>query len=344
MTTNKNWRHNFGIVRDNVKYVSNPEMKEKVADVRRQARDKGYKGINTATQQELERYAANNWGTTKAKITSSLIRHAKGFIVITYSFQSVTKEVDYAIRNNTPVWVLNTNHSTELLHPTSLKEWYNICNAVKTEFKSDKKFEEYQATLKELGYALASIMRESCTWLGSEYTTLYKLYKKFPSFEAFMSYVSGTIEQIKEEGEWDVRPLDSLILNPRASLYVTQDAKGRTTLGCNEHFDFWENYEVQPADVLQEFLSLTYYKANNIKPLQRVMTDGEDMYVYKKGETLVTTPLYVSEDTLTEEQYAVADVDADVYNVIYNQVGVETIKRLGYEEALKCIRYNLTHK
>ena len=299
MTSKNNWRYNFGVVRDDLRYLNN-SIKERVAEVRHDAHDRGYKGIISTTESESIRWADNGWAVTGNNVRSSVVKHAKGFLVLSYSYKPVKSEVAQALYNGTPVWVFSPYKATDMVHPTSVDEWYILCNEEHSDNIEDAVYTAYLQNQKDIQNDLVYVLNQPCTWLGEQYTRLYKLLNEFSCFDEFMTYTAGVVDEIKDEGEWDTETSCTMVQNIKASVYqyvsTSGENKGLRCTGSNERFGVWENYEVLPADVLQEFLSLTFYKSVGIKPLARVMTDGEDMYLFKKDTELHTTPIYVEQN------------------------------------------------
>ena len=301
---NKNWRLNFGVTVDTLGNVSS-KILTRTNDVRNQCNNLKYLPLGQAVNDEEQRYVTNGWFSNRQKIQTSVLRHAKGFMVLSPTYFTIKALVSVAIYAGTPVWIFSPHKTPDMVHPTSIDEWYELCN---TEHKGHVEFakeQDYMKQTKELDNQLVYVLNQPCTWLDKKYTRLYKLLAEFPSFEAFMLYVNAVIDDIEDEGEWDLEVTSTPVQNQKASVYTyvatSGEDKGLRISTGNGDFSTWTNYEVLPADTIKKFLSLTFYKSVGIKPLKRVMTNGADYIPVACTSELpedefFMTPLYVEQN------------------------------------------------
>lgn len=287
-------RLTFGVVIDLVgTNVSEKDTarKARLSEIRTAARQSGYVGFNSLTQQEAARYSENGWAVNMKSIQSKILRNAKRLVVITQTYKAVKAQVATALYAGTPVWVYSLYKTPDEVHPTTVEEWYALCNDEHQEHIAFAKQMSYNQNMVDLHNDLVAVLNTPVKWLGYNY--LHQLVAKFQSFEHFMLYVEGTIADIKDEGEWDTERSVSFVPNIKASTYVDKD---RELTATTRSFDLWNNYEELPADIIKEFLSLTFYKAAGIKPLKRVLTNGSDFTIHNGDDSFHSTPLYVTEE------------------------------------------------
>jgi len=189
-------------------------------------------------------------------------------------------------------------------------------------------------------------------WLG-EKRRMYSIMDSFGTLDKFLEYAEAVIASIEAEGEWDIELTASLVMNEKAKVAHYVKTKGAdkgmraTWVDECEEPDYWKNYEVTPLDICIKFIHLTYLKSIGYKPLQRLVTDGVDydgkeVWLGTGLEDVVrATPLYV--DPYSERDEVEPSIPVELQEVV-DAMGLDTIKKLGYEEALKSIRYNLKHK
>lgn len=301
---NNKWRFNFGVTVDTLGNVS-AKILSRVNDVRKQCNDLQYQSLNDTINAEQQRYNANGWFSTRQKIQTSILRHVKGIMILSYNYSTIKALVSTALYAGTPVWIFSPYKTPDMVHPTSIDEWYKLCNAEHAGHVEYAKEQDYMNQTRELDNQLVYVLNQPCTWLDPKYTRLYKMLSEFPDFEAFMLYVNAVIDDIEDEGEWDLEVTSTPVQNQRANVYTYISTSGknkglRVSTG-NGDFGTWINYEVLPADTLTKFLSLTFYKAMGIKPLKRVMTNGADYVLVTTNssipeEEFMLTPIYVEQN------------------------------------------------
>ncbi len=351
-------RKQYGVYLDCLGDNVSKANKERVSDVRKQVRDRQYKELNAqaellynASMEYAAMYGSKYPVTLKGK-RYHLLCTAKGAMFLTNQYQHVSSDVIACLKNGTPTWVFGPYKVPDMVKVTSLQQWYDMLNAERTSNKQFYTSKEYQQWEQEVRYTLTSVLNTPVPWLN-EKARLHTIVNSFSSFAEFLAHAEAIIADIEAEGEWDIELTSSLVMNEKASTatYVASKGanKGLRTFWTNEAgtTEYWYNYEHLPADICTKFIHLTYLKSIGYKPLQRIVTDGvdydgEEVWLGTALEDVVrATPLYV--DPYSERDEIESSVPVELQEVV-DAMGLDTIKKLGYEKALKSIRYNLKNR
>lgn len=183
--------------------------------------------------------------------------------------------------------------------------WYEM-SEVSQEFFDELAAQERSATMNAL-------LRTETPWLG--YPTLKDLYHDCGSWERFMDIVDATTESINSEGVWDVEMTTSMVSREGSCLFTTTKAENGSTALSPKRMVYVENpksrihYEVLPADRINLFLSLTFYKYAGFQPMRPVVEvsrgDGYTDYVINDGsfddDEGRGTSLLVTDETVTKD-------------------------------------------
>lgn len=326
---------------------------QRLAAVRKQADERKYVDIHVEVERRIMDAFLTRGVTFNARRTrTAAIVEAKGVVFLTTNLATVNNDVRMCLHNNVVVSVFHPFLTPDMMAPTSIGAWEEIYKANQKDWRTKRNIAKFNSNVDELQTDINTLLDVKITWLNAKELTLRELligpFKG--DFDKFMEFVQGRVTSYKEAGEYDTETFASYVVNPKAEIYRYEDKEGLPQVGFNDEEQVWENYIPMPADILREFLSLSYYKAKDYKPLNRVVVGDEGEYElfnqhYVGGEELALTPLYVDPNLGDHEEDLVctSEVDPEVYDVVYNKIGLETIKRLGYEEALKAIRYNLNH-
>ena len=354
----KNNRKDYGVYVDKIGSRVSEANKERVSNVRKQVRDRKYKELNAQAKflyNNSMEYAAmygSKYPVTLKNKRYHLLCTARGAMFLTYQYQHVSSDVIACLKNGTPTWVFGPYKVPDMVKVTSLQQWYDMLNAERTSNKQFYTSKEYQQWERETRNALISVLNTPVPWLDKR-ARLHTIASSFSNFAEFLEYAEAVIASIEAEGEWDIELTASLVMNEKASTatYVASKGanKGLRTFWANEEgtTEYWYNYEHLPADICTKFIHLTYLKSIGYKPLQRIVTDGvdyngEEVWLGTALEDVVrTTPLYV--DPYSEQDEVEACVPVELQEVV-DAMGLDTIKKLGYEKALKSIRYNLKNR
>lgn len=289
---------------------------------------------------------------------------AAGATFSVYQYQHVENEVNICLAESTPVYVFSPYKNPDMVHVTSKDEWYQLLNAERESNKQYHLSDEYAKWQVATQYALKFIKETETPWLGT--TKLKDFIGKFSCLEEFLFYAQGEVARLEEAGEWDLELTASVVMNEKASTAHTISTKGtdkgRRTFWCKDNpdkVDYWYNLEVLPVDICTKFLHLTFLASTKDKagkpflPLRRIMAvgaefDGTEMWRGTALEDMVrTTPLY--EDQLATHERPAQTLE-ELLSIMPNELqevvaamGIKTIKSLGYEAALKAIRFNLNN-
>lgn len=353
-----NKRKQYGIYVDRLGDNVSKANKERVSNVRKQLRDRKYRELNAQAEvlynQSME-YAAlygSKFPVTLKGKRYHLLCTAQGAMFLTNQYQHVSSDVIACVKNGTPTWVFGPYKVPDMVKVTSLQQWYDMLNAERTSNRQFYTSKEYQQWEQEVRYTLTSVLNTPVPWLD-EKARLHTIANSFDSFADFLVYAEAVITDIEAEGEWDIELTASMVMNEKASTatYVASKGanKGMRTFWTNDEgtTEYWYNYEYLPADICTKFIHLTYLKSIDYKPLKKIMTDGVDYdgaehWLGDALEDVVrATPLYV--DPYTVEDEIKSSIPVELQEVV-DAMGLNTIKELGYEEALKSIRYNLQHR
>ena len=350
-------RKQYGIYLDCLGDNVSKANKERVSDVRKQVRDRQYKELNAQaeflynTSMEYAAMYGSKYPVTLKGKRYHLLCTAKGAMFLTYQYQHVSSDVIACLKNGTPTWVFGPYKVPDMVKVTSLQQWYDMLNAERISNKQFYTSKEYQQWEQEVRYTLTSVLNTPVPWLDKR-ARLHTIVNSFSSFAEFLAHAEAVIAEIEAEGEWDIELTASLVMNEKASTatYIASKGanKGLRTFWCNEEgtTEYWNNYEVLPVDICTKFIHLTYLKSIGYKPLKRLVTDGvdyngEEVWLGTALEDVVrAAPLYV--DPYSERDEVESCLPVELQEVV-DAIGLDTIKKLGYKEALKCIRYNLKH-
>ena len=354
----KNNRKRYGIYVDCLGDNVSEANKERVSNVRKQVWKRNYKELNAQAgflYNNAMQYAAmygSKYPVTLKNKRYHLLCTARGAMFLTYQYQHVSSDVIACLKNGTPTWVFGPYKVPDMVKVTSLQQWYDMLNAERTSNEQYHTSKEYQQWERETRNALISVLNTPVPWLDKR-ARLHTIASSFSNFAEFLEYAEAVIASIEAEGEWDIELTASLVMNEKASTatYVASKGanKGLRTFWYNEEgtTEYWYNYEHLAADICTKFIHLTYLKSIGYKPLKRLVTDGVDyngkeVWLGTALEDVVrTTPLYV--DPYSEQDDVEPSIPVELQEVV-DAMGLDTIKKLGYEEALKSIRYNLKHK
>lgn len=355
--TNVNKRYEFGVKIDLLHDKPSQKICDRVSDVREQAVRLNYVDLDTmATEMYNRAYDLFAQGRYKfaPKFTGeryNLLRKAAGLLVLTYRYDKVKWEVTTALAAGTSVAVFSPYKKPDMVKLHSVAQWETLCNR---EANPD-----WAAWLDELDIQLTTVLNTETPWL--EVASLKELANQYVSFEVFINNLQAEIDNIKAAGEWDVAASESVVYNEKASVahFVANRGmdKGRRTCSSAYKYgktEYWYNYETLPVDIMTEYLHLTYLEYINYKPLKRMYTldgatlTGKEIWCGTCIEDMVrATPIYVdlnNKRSAKDYDEFIDTIDSDVEDLVYNTLGTDFISELGYEEALKVIRYTLTHK
>lgn len=357
-------RKQYGIYVDLIDGRIRKAKRERYCDVLAQVWNRNYEELDDKAEElynNAMQYAAmygSKYPVTLKGKRYHLLCTAKGAIFLTYQYQHVSSDVIACLKNGTPTWVFSPYKVPDMVKVTSLQQWYDMLNAERISNKQFYTSKEYQQWEQEVRYTLTSVLNTPVPWLDKK-ARLHTIVNSFSSFAEFLAHAEAIIAEIEAEGEWDIELTSSLVMNEKASTatYVASKGanKGMRTFWTNEAgtTEYWYNYEHLPADICTKFIHLTYLKSIGYKPLQRIVTDGvdyngEEVWLGTALEDVVrATPLYV--DPYSEKDEIIrliaeeSSVPVELQEVV-DAMGLDTIKRLGYEEALKSIRYNLKNR
>jgi hypothetical protein len=303
-------RYNYGVIIDLLPDICSRRIRERVTNVRDQARQYNYLPLDDAAMQQFEARCSQQAiygvraGSKAASLSGQkfhLLCASQGLLVLTYRFDKVNWEVTTALSHGTPVCIYKPYANPDMVQPKSVAEWVDICER---EANPD-----WSKWLDELDINLQFILNTPTPWL--EYATLKEFANQFDNFRTFLDLLQSMTAAINSKGEWDVDASQSVVYNEKASVahYVANTGmdKGKRTASCAYkygHKQFWYNYEVLPADIMVEFLHLSYLDSINYKPLQRIATASDEDYgrqiftEYVESEDadvelgLTLTPLY----------------------------------------------------
>lgn len=351
-------RKDYGIYVNLLDGLVSKANKERYGNVMMQVCQRNYQDLDYKAEELYNnsmKYAAmygSKYPVTLKGKRYHLMCTAKGAMFLTNQYQHVSSDVIACLKNGTPTWVFGPYKVPDMVKVTSLQQWYDMLNAERNSNKQFYTSKEYQQWEQEVRYALTSVLNTPVPWIDKQ-ARLHTVVNSFDSFAEFLEYAETIIADIEAEGEWDIELTSSLVMNEKASTasYVAKKGvnKGLRTFWVNDTgvTEYWNNYEVLPADICTKFIHLTYLKSIGYKPLQRLVTDGvtydgKEVWLGTTLEDVVrATPLYV--DPYSEQDDVEASVPVELQEVV-DAMGLDTIKKLGYEEALKSIRYNLKNK
>ena len=354
----KNNRKDYGIYVDLIDGRISKANKDRYLDVMRQVRKRKYKELNAQAKflyNNAMEYAAlygSKYPITLKNKRYHLLCTAKGAMFLTYQYQHVSSDVTACLKNSTPAWVFSPYKAPDMVKVTALQQWYDMLNAERTSNQRYGLSQEKAELSKDDKVAWISMRNTYVPWLG-EKRRMYSIMDSFGTLDKFLEYAEAVIASIEAEGEWDIELTASLVMNEKAKVAHYVKTKGAdkgmraTWVDECEEPDYWYNYEVTPLDICIKFIHLTYLKSIGYKPLQRLVTDGVDydgkeVWLGTGLEDVVrATPLYV--DPYSERDEVEPSIPVELQEVV-DAMGLDTIKKLGYEEALKSIRYNLKHK
>lgn len=351
-------RKEYGIYVDLLGRNVSKANRARVNEVRQQISDRKYRKLDVQAEVLYDiamEYAAmygSKYPVTLKGKRYHLMCTAKGATFLTYTYDHVSSDVIACLKNGTPVWVFGPYKVPDMVTVTSLQQWYDMLNAEKTRNKRYGLSLEKAALSEDEKAAWVSIRNTYVPWLN-EKSRMYSIIDSFDTLDKFLEYAEATIADIEAEGEWDISLSETFVLNEKAKIahYVkTKGAdKGTYTTWVDECEmpDYWKNYSVTPLDICTKFIHLTYLKSIGYKPLQRLVTDGvtydgKEVWLGSYFEDVVrATPLYV--DPYSERDEVESCLPVELQEVV-DAMGLDTIKKLGYKEALKSIRYNLKHQ
>lgn len=366
--TKKANRKDFGVALSNLhKAHTNTKVHNRVLSVYNQLVNAGVRGLDKAAkemydfklQQFEEAQASGNpramFYNTKAPTLAGqryhLLATAKYVAVMTYRYSTVKWEVETALKNGTPVMAFSPFKTPDMVKLSSPAQWYQLLE--------DEANPEVAKWVSELDSNLLNVMTTPTEWLA--YENLQEMASKFTCFDHFMDRIKSEVATIHELGEWDISTTESVVYNEKASTasYVATkgENKGQRSFWSQYKYaakkEYWYNYEVLPVDILTEYLHLTYLVNVDYKPLDRMFTfDGDNLggkEIWRGSciEDMVrTTPVYVdlnNPEAAEEYQQHIDTLDEaeTIKALIYEELGVEFLQSVGYEEALRIVRYNL---
>lgn len=354
-------RKEYGIYVDLLGDKISKANQARVNGVRKQVSDRKYKELDAQAEllydismEYAARYPLSKPVTVKGK-RYHLMCTAKGAMFLTYQYQHVSSDVIACLKNNTPVWVFGPYKVPDMVTVTSLQQWYDMLNVEKTNNKRYGLSLEKEDLAEDEKVAWVAMRNTLVPWL-KEKSRMYSIMDAFDTLDKFLEYAKATIAGIEEEGTWDIELTTSLVMNEKAKIAHYTKTKGAdkgmraTWIDECEQPDYWKNYEVTPLDICNKFIHLTYLKSIGYKPLKRLVTDGvtydgKEVWLGTAHEDMVrTTPLYVDPYSVRDEVEPWSSTVPVELQEAVDAIGLDTIKKLGYEEALKCIRYNLKHQ
>ena len=300
-------RLDYGVVLNTIpKFVNLSEL-GRTNNMIQQAKDREYKGLNTVANDRVAYHQSKGWDTTFTAAKNHYLREAKCVLFITTNLYEIESDLITCWYAQTPVTIFNPMMDPDVLNlrgAYELTEYYAIRKELMVKEDYDKSFEELrqECVLLLKGY--------KTPWLDTPSLGHLYHYGFHQDINRFLEYIRAITDSILAEGQWDVEVTASHVQREASCIYRTKDAKGVSTLGYNERFKVFHNYDSLPIDELNLFLTLTYYKAIGMKPLQIVAFDNEiadyrpvtpdelepDCYFYSGDEQYVTTPIYVEQE------------------------------------------------
>ena len=287
---------------------------------RKQASDAGYLGI----QAEIARqFSINNYPTQDvAKMRNAIIKYAPAKLFITINLKDVRSEVFSAILANEKLPVSQQSkvvvfrpfkqfiveHGNKK-HAIAVQDAEHWATLLAEEHKANIDYAINQERLNNTRYLLHSDQK----WLGEK--TLPKLLETMHGdMEALIQYCECVIDDISREGIWDADMNVTESFVDALSAYTSVDTtsgsnKGKRVEKVYGQGKTFKNLVTTDADVLQHFLTLTFYKAIGIKPMAKMkMVPAESGYTkmvamnpedefdseYFKSTGFATTPIYVT--------------------------------------------------
>lgn len=365
----------YGTYVDRINGKCPATAKEGYKKLLKQISERGYKELNDAARLQYE--AANNlslhrWGmpakTTEKKQYWNVLSKTQRVVLIGYSAKDWYGEAQWAMKNGTPVTIGFINPDAEFvvkdvttLH--EIDEAHEPTRIARLEWSSDTNYEDWE---KDVYAAKWDALNAPIHWVKPNYR-IHTLRKEFPSEEAFLDYLQAEIDRIEEQGEYDVTVSSDITLVEKLSCarFVRTKGmnKGQRDFWCSATPDipqYWTNYKVRTEDIIWKYVHLTFLEAaskltDGLYPLVRIHTlgdeyDGKEYWRGTAYEDMVrTTPIYVEHDTYEELKKPAAlddvlDVMPEDVQEVVRAMGIDTIKSLGYDEALKSIRFNLNNR
>ena len=278
-------RFPFGICIDALPKNLPGNVASRVADVREQCSRNKFVPMNTEVTKRFEIAQQRGWTSTRQSIEHKLLREAKSIIILTDNLYKVEHQVLVAHYAQTPITIFNPYLTPDLItigRGQELTEYYNQRKGQMLEYNYSKSLAELDSSFQ---HYLATVRTP---WL--EYPSLANLLAKgfYNNVEDFIDYVRNVTNAILSEGQWDVELTATPVQRQGLAVYTTvsnaAETKGLRMTGYNETFKAFYNYDVLMMDELNLFLTLTYYKAVGMKPLQPVA------YVPETGELKPVTP------------------------------------------------------
>jgi hypothetical protein len=299
---------------------------------RKQATDAGYLPIQSEVARQ---FAINNYPTQdNAKMMNSIIRFAPAKLFLTISLKDVRSQVFSALLANENLPVDKQSKvvvfrpfkqfgtASGLKNAIAIKDATHWAMLLEDEHKQNIDY----AINKERLDATMHLINSPQQWLGDK--TLPKLLAAMHNdLGSLIQYCQCVIDDIEREGLWDIEMQKSERKVDGQKLYMGYESKGSaltvdgvevankgTGIGARK-LVYHENdrqftvYESNDEDILTHFLTLTFYKAVGMKPMDKMImkstTPGymelvpmnpEDEFdsEYFKSTGFVTTPIYVT--------------------------------------------------
>jgi hypothetical protein len=299
---------------------------------RKQATDAGYLGINAEAKRQ---FANNNYPVQDMdKMRNAIIKYAPAKLFLTINLRDVRTQVFSAVLANEnlpvdkqmkvvvfrPFKQFSTVDGKK--HAIAIKDAAHWASLLDEEHKANVDYAINQERLMDNLHLINSPQQ----WLGTK-TLATILHSMNDNFGALLQYCQLIIDSIEHEGVWDAEMHVSERKVDGQKLYMGYESKGSaltvdgvevankgTGIGArklvyHENDRQFKVYEPSDADILQHFLTLTFYKAVGIKPMQKMVlaptTPGymelvpmnpEDEFdaEYFKSTGFVTTPIYVT--------------------------------------------------
>lgn len=274
---------------------------------RKQAQDAGYLTV----QAEVARQFANNNYPTQDinKMMNSIIKYAPAKLFITINLKDVRSQVFSAILANEN---LPESQKSKVVVFRPFKKFTSISGPkhalavqdaeqwavmLEEEHKSNIDYAINQERLLNTQYLINSDQK----WLGDK-TLPILLGKMGGDIGALLQYCECVIDDISREGIWDADMNATESFVDALSAYTSVDTtsgsnKGKRVEKVYGQGKTFKNLVTTDADILQHFLTLTFYKAVGMKPMAKmIMIPGVADHGYGPEGTMKLVPLNPEEE------------------------------------------------
>lgn len=293
--------------------VTSPEVKDAVDYINRTRAffTKQYKGVgfvemNKAIEYEFSRnhFATRNDSMMRYK----LLRNTRSVHFLTYTYKEVRNEVYTALSGENEVFVHSPYKTQRTVEVQSAEQWAKLLTE---EAAHNRDYAIEQERINNIRHLLSQRVQ----WLG--YNTLQDILDACGNMETFIEYITSVIEEIERQGNWDTEMPTTRSFVDGQGVYVgkVKDGvkKGTREVISTTGDKTFDNYIVTDADVMTQFLSLTFYVAVGMKPMAKMIEvpdednpgftrlvpmNPEDEFEpeYFKSNDLRTTPIYTTQE------------------------------------------------